>query len=172
MGKPMLFLILITTFCSIFILIGGVMMIAKGRKILEGCQAANWPFTTGRVLNAQSKDTSDSESKSREIVVRYAYTVNGRVYEGATIHPTYGSSSFEEEHRGLEEILIPGKKVRVYYREGAPERSTLAVGFYSDSLAALCMAALFAAFGLGFWLVFWFAFAWKENYASGLTVIE
>lgn len=163
---------LIVPFCSIFILIGGGVMIATGRKIVEGYRAANWPQTTGILLAVQSKDTSDSEGRSREIVVRYSYTVDGREYEGATIHPTYGSSSFEEGHRGLEQSLTPGKKVRVYYREAAPERSTLSVGFYSGSLVGVFAGALFVAAGLGFLLVFWYALAGDWNYASGVTVIE
>jgi hypothetical protein len=165
-------LLFVVPFCSIFILIGCGLMIFTGRRIVEGWQAARWPHTVGVVSSVESKDTSDSDSPSREILVRYSYTVDGVAYDGSRVHPTYGKSSFEEAHRGLEQVLEPGKKVRVYYRAGEPERSTLAVGFYSGSLAGFFGGALFAAAGLGFLLIFWFAFAGDWNYAAGVTVIE
>jgi len=162
-------LFLIVPFCSIFIAVGGGLMISSGQKILEGRRAAHWPHTTGTVLSAESKDTSD---EGREIVVRYSYTVDGRALEGTTVHPTYGGSSVEDAHQGLEQLLTPGKKVRVYYRKDAPDRSTLSVGFFSGSLALFFGGMLFAAAGLGFLLTFWFALAGNWNYASGVTVNE
>ena len=49
----------IVPFCSIFIIIGGWMMVSAGRKIRVGAQARHWPWSTGRVLSVESKDTSD-----------------------------------------------------------------------------------------------------------------
>jgi len=165
-------LYLIVPFCSIFIIIGGWLMLSAGRKIVMGIQARDWPQATGRVLKVESKDTSDSESNSREIRVRYAYTVAGRDYESTTIHPTYGSSSFEQAHRGLESLLRSAEQVRVHYDTRQPSRSTLSVGFYSCSLALFFGGFIFFAAGVGFLLTFWFALAGGQNFASGITVIR
>ena len=170
MNKSMLYLIV--PFCSIFIILGGWLMVSAGRKILLGTQARHWPQTTGRVLNVESKDTSDSESSSREIRVRYAYSVDGRDYESSTIHPSYGSSSFEQAHRGLESLLRSAQQVRVYYDSGHPSRSTLSVGFYSSSLALFFGGFIFFGAGVGFILTFWFALAGGQDFASGITIIR
>jgi hypothetical protein len=163
---------LVVPFCSVFILLGCGLMFLSGRRIIEGWRATHWPHTTGTLVSVQSRDTSDSDSTSREILVRYSYTVENRDHEGTTIHPTYGSSSFEEAHQGLERLLRPGRRVRVYYRVDAPERSTLAVGFYSGSLALFCGGTLFAVAGLGFLLTCCFALAGNWNYAAGVIVVE
>lgn len=111
MSKSLLYLII--PFCSIFILTGGGIIISAWRKIALGVQARQWPQTTGRLLSVQSKDSSDSESNSREILVRYAYEVDGNDYESTTVHPSYGSSSFESASRagGPAQACAPGQRV-------------------------------------------------------------
>ncbi|NBV24898.1 MAG: DUF3592 domain-containing protein [Proteobacteria bacterium] len=170
MDKPWLYIIV--PFCSIFIIVGGCLMVSAGRKIVLGAKARHWPQTTGQVLSVESKDTSDSESSSREIRVRYAYRVGGHDYESSTIHPTYGSSSFEQAHRGLESLLRSTQQVRVYYDGSQPSRSTLSVGFYSCSLASFFGGFIFFGAGVGFLLTFWFALAGDWDFARGITVIR
>ncbi len=170
MNKSMLYIIV--PFCSIFIIVGGSMMVFTARKIVLGMQARHWPQTAGRVVSVGSKDTSDSEGSSREILVCYAYNVGGRDYESSTIHPAYSSSSFEEAHRGIESLLRSTKQVRVYYDGAQPSRSTLSVGFYSSSLAVLFGGLIFFAAGVGFLLTFWFALTGDWDFARGITVIR
>lgn len=170
MDKPWLFLIV--PFCSLFIGVGAWLMSMAGSKIMEGVKARHWPHTTGQLLNVESKDTSTAESSSREIQVRYSYSVNGKSYEGNTIHPAYGSSSFEGANRGLETLLKSAKQVRVYYDAVAPNRSTLSVGFYSCSLAPLFGGFIFFAVGVGFLLTFWFTLAGNQDIASGITTVR
>ena len=170
MGTKMLYVIV--PFCSVFIVIGAWMMISVGRRIYLGTAAARWPYTEGRMTSAVSKDTSDSESSSREIRVNYSYRVGGREYQGTTIHPAYGSSSFEGAHRALEDLLRPAKQVRVYYDPRDPSRCTLSHGLYSCSLAALFGGFLFFVAGVGFLLTFWFAIAGNQAFARGITVLE
>lgn len=170
MNKSALYIII--PFCSIFIIVGGGIMVHAARKISLGMRARHWPQTTGRVVSIDSKDTSDSDSSSREILVRYAYNVGGRDYESSIIHPAYGSSSFEEAHRGIESLLRSAQQVRVYYDGAQPSRSTLSVGFYSCSLAMLSGGLIFFAAGVGFLLTFWFAIAGDWDFARGITVIR
>lgn len=170
MNKTILYIIV--PFCSIFIIVGGSMMVFTARKIMVGIQAQHWPQTRGRVISVESKDTSDSESSSREILVKYVYNVSGHDYEGRTIHPVYGGSSFEQAHSGIESLLQSAKEVRVYYDAAQPSRSTLSVGFYSSSLAMLSGGLIFFAAGVGFLLTFWFALAGDWDFARGITVIK
>ncbi len=184
----------VVPFCSIFIILGGWLMVYVGRKIVLGIQARHWPQATGRVVSLESKDASDADTRSREILVRYVYSVEGREYEGRTIHPAYEGSSFEQAHRGLESLLRPPQQVRVYHDGSQPGRSMLSVGFYSGSLGLfffgftfLCggMGFLLIAVGarslsgdfflgvfLGFLLLFGFLMAGDWNFARGITVLS
>lgn len=170
MNKSMLYLLV--PFCSIFIIVGASLMVSAGRKIIAGTQAQHWPHTTGQILSVESKDTSSDESSSREILVRYTYRVGNKDYESGTVHPAYGSSSFEQAHRGLESVLSPDNQVRVYYDASQPSRSTLSVGFYSSSLALFFGGFIFFGAGVGFLLTFWFAIAGNQDFATGITVIR
>jgi hypothetical protein len=137
-------------FCSLFVVVGFVVVVRSWRKIVAACQMADWPHATGTVLSVEKIRKPEWESDVRKIVVRYTYTVADHAYEGNTIHPTYRRSNIEATHRGLEQKLAPGKKVRVYYRENAPEDSALAVGFYSGDLFLIFMGMTFVALGLFF----------------------
>lgn len=162
----------IVPFCSIFILVGGGLTIFAARKITQGIAAARWPHVEGVIQSVVSKDTSDSESSSREIQVIYTYQVAGRNFDGSVIHPAYSSSSFEEAHQGLEKALHADQKVRVYYAEGDPARSTLSVGFYSCSLALLFGGLAFLGGGICFLCISCFAIAGDAGFARGITLLE
>lgn len=166
---PLLFVI---PFCSIFVIIGGVVMVITGRKIHTGIQAREWSQASGRILSVNSEDHSTTKGGSREILVHYSYHAAGRDYEGTTIHPTYTSSSFEDAHRGLETLLHPGQRVRVYFNPSQPDISTLSAGFYSCSLAMFAAGGLFFAMGMGFILTSFFALAGSQDYASGITILH
>jgi hypothetical protein len=127
---------------------GCVLTVYGVRRIAEGCRAAHWPYTTGTVLGVESKAGDEA---TREVVVRYSYTVGGETYEGTRVHPAYtgGRSDDEKAHEGLEAVLAAGKKVRVYYRGDRPATSTLAVGFFSCSLALVFGGFIFAAMPAG-----------------------
>lgn len=170
MGKGILWFIV--PFCSIFMAAGGGIMLYGLFKIVEGCRATSRPTTVGTILTRLSKDTSDDESNSREIVVTYAYTVDGRDYVGTVIHPCYTSSSFEEAHRGLEERLVPGRKVRVRYLPHDPQQSVLAAGFFSGTLTMLAFGGLFFGAGLGFLLIFLLGSLGNWNFAAGIEFVD
>ena len=169
MGNKVLYLIV--PFCSIFIIIGGWIMISVGRRVLLGTVAASWPHTVGRMTSFESKDTSSEGVISREICVSYSYTVGGREYQGTTIHPAYGSSSSEGIHRALEDLLKPAKQVRVYYHPRDPSRCTLSHGLYLRSLAPFFGGFIFFAAGVGFLLALCFEIAGIQGPARGITVL-
>ena len=164
-------LFLIVPFCSIFILVGGWMTYSSVKKIYLGIAAQKWPTVAGQLSEVVSKDTSDSESSSREIQVRYSYAVSGQAYEGKVIHPCYGGSSFEEAHRLLEAKLATGKSVEVFYDPANPSYATLSTGFYSCSLAVVFGGLIFFGAGIGFLGTFWFAIAGKTNFADGVNLL-
>ncbi|MBA4032953.1 MAG: hypothetical protein C0478_18960 [Planctomyces sp.] len=170
MNKSILYIIV--PLCSIFITFGGWGMLTALRDMLLGLQARDWPQTTGRVLSVGSKSTSDIKTRSREIRVRYAYSVGGHDYEGSTIHPAYGSSSIEQAHCGVESLLRSAQQVRVYYDGSQPSRSTLSVGFYSGTLSTFFLGFLFFAAGIAFLLSFWFVLMGDWDFARGITVVR
>lgn len=159
-------------FCSIFVLVGGWLTFSAARKIALGIQAQKWPHAVATILSVQNKDTSDSESSSREIIVDYSYKVGGQEYHGRTIHPTYTSSSLDQVHQALETALRQHKQVRVYYDPNAPQVCTLSVGFYSGSLVMVSAGFLFFAAGLCFLFTFWFLAVGDWDLIRGITFID
>ena len=146
-------------------------MIASGQKILQGIKAASWQQTVGYLSSVENINTS-TDVISSEVRVCYSYTVDGREYQGNTIHTAYGSSSFYDAHRGLESLLKPAKKIRVYYDPENPQKSMLSPGFYSCSLAILFGGFIFFSFGFGLLLVFWFTYTGNQNFALGILIIS
>jgi hypothetical protein len=117
--------------------------------LLEGWRAVRWPHTTGTVLSVGQQKVDEG---LREVLVRYSYTVGDETFEGTRIHPAYFASSFESAHEGLEVALLPGSRVRVYYRAGRPAKSVLSVGFISGPLAVAFGGLAFVPVGVGFLL--------------------
>lgn len=168
MGKNLLWLIV--PFCSIFIIVGGWLVVHTTRKIMLGCQAAKWPHAVGEIIEAKMQDTSDSDSHTCEMKVRYAFRVGDDAHEGTTIHACYGSSSIQQAHRPLEALLKVGTPVRVYYDPANPSRSCLSTGLFSGNLALVFVGAIFLFAGLGFLGTFWFLIAGNWNFASGIII--
>ncbi len=167
--------IILTALVAVPLVLGiGHMIISKCRKIREGCQAANWPNTIGCVLESQMKQKTDLRRQEiiRDFTVRYSYVVNGQSYIGTTVHPTYGPSSDQDAHWRLQCMLQPGRKVRVYYRSDAPERSTLSVGFFSLSLAEPVDGLALLIMAVAVTVCLYFLWSGNCDFASGITVIE
>lgn len=162
-------LFLVVPFCFVVILVGGSMAFHSIGHIVEGIREQSWPQTTGRIESVESKDHSSSKSPGREILVRYAYSVEGRNYEGRTIHPAYNFASGEESHRRLESLLRKASAVRVHYDPGAPQHSTLAVGFFPRSLGSVVPGLMFFGTGLGLLLLFWLPFFRGRTFADGIV---
>src|SRR4030095_4617885 len=129
-------------FGCLFLAVGLYAMFDSLRGIVEGCRASVWPETTATVLESRFVNTSDEDGQCGVARVCYSYQVDGRESRGSTIHPAYRGSGFLDVHRGLAQGLHPSRKVVVHYAEAHPERSTLAVGFYSSTLAGVFIGAL------------------------------
>lgn len=139
-------------FCGFFLVAGLLIVGWTGKGIAEGALAAGWPHTTGTLLRMDNELVSpgdyDSE-ESREVVVRYAYSVGGREYEGSRVHPAYSASSFNDGHAAVARLLAGKRLVRVYHHAENPAVSTLSVGFYTCTLAAFFGGLTFLCFGAG-----------------------
>ncbi len=127
------------------------------RNILLGIRAKQWPYVIGQLLSVEDKikGTPGEEDYIQEIVVRYAYQVDGQEFEGKTIHPCYGRSNSQKQHDGLKAILAPGVRVRVYYSPLRPKICMLSPGYYSVSLAGIFGVLLFFVGMLIIAFVFW-----------------
>ena len=144
-------------FFGFFLLTGLVVMFLAGRGIAEGIAAERWPRAEGTLLKADEELETRTESGGRSgrsrtvttgrVEVAYTYRVGGREYRGTRVHPAYWRSSFLASHAGVDSLLEAGQRVQVRYRPGSPERSTLAAGFYSSTLALLFAGMCFVVFG-------------------------
>jgi hypothetical protein len=128
------------------------------------------------MLSVGRANAEEGESSDRSIVVRYRYTVDGKDYEGTTIHPAYDydgdGENIKDGHQQLENLLGSVEKVRVYYRSDDPATSTLSVGFYSGTLAGFFAGSIFFACGSAFLLTGVFALAGNSNFAKGITILK
>ena len=167
-GKGLLWILV--PFCSLFVVIGLGDMWHSVRSIVQGCQAADWPSTVGRIVHVKSMGKCSSENRSVEI--QYRYSVDGDQLEGSTIHPCYDKFSVEEAHVLLERLLHEGVRVKVHYNPIRPAQSCLATGFYSGSLTHFFGGLLFTLSGLCFLGCSCFAIAGNGDFASGITRLE
>jgi hypothetical protein len=183
-------------FCALFTLVGGFMLLGSSRVIWTGYRAASWPRSTATLLTVETKEYESPGNDSAttwEVLVRYEYWVDGQRYEGTRIHPAYGATSAWDTHAALSQRLRASRRVRVYYRDKNPASSTLAVGFYSMTLAVFFAGFLFVTLGVGIpltadavlpaWLVlitsgvgvgpaFYFAFTGRRQFAEGITLVD
>lgn len=196
--------LILVPFCGFFIVAGGLIAGWTAKGIVEGALAAGWPQTTGTLLvmeNELVSRGSEGSEDGHEVVVRYAYNVDGREYRGTRVHPAYSASGFNEGHDAVEARLAGKKQVRVYYHAENPAVSTLSVGFYTCTLAAFFGGLAFLSFGLGIvgiaraaaredrakagmfarvlfvgtflsmGLFFLFAWIGSQDFASGITIL-
>ena len=170
-------MIFVLTVSSAIILFGIAMTYYAIRNLLEGCQAVNWKQAAGTILSAHSEDVNfssrhGSKPEERQTSVRYGYEVGGHLYTSTRIHPTYDASRYQKEHRALERMLVPGTRVRVYYRDDDPATSTLATGFYSSGLFNVGFGFVLIACGLILLAWFWLSKYANSDYAAGISLLS
>jgi hypothetical protein len=104
--------------------------------------ARRWPAAPGTIIGAEIRVTPDSgKEPSYETVVRYAYTVQGRQYEGTQDDLTWVSSSQELAQAIVARYQV-GASVSVYYDPQAPQRALIDRSIRPHHLVGLLLFSL------------------------------
>lgn len=97
----------------------------------------SWPVVTGRLLSSEVREVTDRSTDSNghtirtrhfELIVRYAYAVDGRAYVGNRVRATttqYSSKASATESLARFHNTEP---VKVFYDPGKPASSVLEQG--------------------------------------------
>ena len=128
---------------------------------INGYRSEFWPSTTGKVISAEVKRTSDGEGGDLyKPKVRYRYQVDDKPYQSSRITfklPNPLDNMFGGDQRLAEEAVrryAIGREVTVYYQPNRPKKAALEPG--SSSLFLMLFRVIILA-GLAY--LIWLAFA-------------
>jgi len=126
---------------SIFLLIGGLIMIPGVRNVRRAIASSNWPTTPAVVQSAdvaesRSRDTQGrTTSISHSATIKFAYEVNGRAYTTDRIQFGQIEGSGDSSDAELRRLRYPpGAKVTVSYDPRDPSIAAAIPGFHADAI--------------------------------------
>jgi hypothetical protein len=126
---------------SIFLLIGGAILVPGIRNVSRAVASHHWPTTPAVVVQSESSvatepgDRRHDPSTMYSAAIRFRYNVDGREYTTDLLHfgQTGGSGdSSEAELRRLRYVL--GSKATVSYNPARPSVAAAEPGFHSEVL--------------------------------------
>jgi Protein of unknown function (DUF3592) len=90
--------------------------------LVRSYQSRYWPKAKGRILESKA---GDGYKMTYDLIVLYAYIVNGHQYTSNSLH--FGPSSRKDWNSVQKDILryAPGKTVSVYYNPHKPSDAVL-----------------------------------------------
>ncbi|MFK7736954.1 MAG: DUF3592 domain-containing protein [Pirellulaceae bacterium] len=162
---------LLFVFFSLFMLLGGCMVLYTLMGIMKARAIEKWPMVDATIQHSELVTSKDEGSESYEVVVRYDYAVDGIEYVNDKILPGYTASGFKG-HRELFKRIDECSVVRARYNESDPSESYIVMGVFSSSLSLLFAGCLFFCFGLFFFLTFYFGVEGNSDYAGGLEIVR
>ncbi|HEX8439976.1 DUF3592 domain-containing protein [Archangium sp.] len=121
------------------------------RGIVGQLQALSYSRTTGTITYSEVSEKTDSDGTTYGFVVRYAYEVDGRAYEGTRYRYSQSSSSNKAPARALKERFHEGATVPVFHSPEAPEEAVLETGVRGYELFFLLFMSPFNLVMLGGW---------------------
>lgn len=145
----------ITTFLSVFYLIGFGMLGYGVWNARRSTQAASWPTTPGTIRQLSISEHFDDEGTTYEVKVQYTYTVNGVTHEGSRLAFGYVASGGKKIHDDIYQKLKGVRTVAVRYDPSDPSVSCLSFGLHRSIQLMLAFAITWLAFIFGLTLFMW-----------------
>jgi len=121
---------------AVALVLGGWAIWWGACSVFEGYNSSSWTQTTGTILES---------SVGREPVIVYAYTVDGRSYQGSKISTRGAWNS--ETSRAVVGAYPLGSQRPVYYSPSAPSNSILIKGLHRSSFFGLVLGTIILSFG-------------------------
>lgn len=131
-------------FMGIFFVVGVGVSIWGVSIIRNGAASENWPSTTGEVVEAYVRDSTDEDGTTYHAEVTYRYTVNDQWYAGDTVNfGQYGSGN-RSHAQGIVDRYPSGQRITVYYNPDSPGTAVLEPGLTWSSYLVLGIGLCFA----------------------------
>lgn len=143
-----------TLFISVFFAVGFGMVGYGLYSLRTSTLAKSWPTVEGKIVSCDLKESSDSESTTYQVQVKYSYTVDDRSFMGDRIAFGYGGSSGRTAHQEIADRLSAAKTVLVRYDPANAARSVLSYGLNRSTLFVLIFGATWLFFVTGFAVLF------------------
>ena len=134
-------------FCSLFIVIG-LVVVGVGVWILtKSLRAEHWPVTDGVIQSAEIKSHQGNKGGTTySAAVTYTFQVAGASYTGNQV--AIGQMSASSEYaRGILDRYPVGKKISVHYAPGDPADAVLETGIHGGVWICLGVGTLFTLVG-------------------------
>jgi hypothetical protein len=147
----------IILFCSIFMLIGGVMLWGGGRSLWRARQSPNWPVVPGTIVYGHWDESTSSSNDDDDEVERstsygmhlvFRYEVNGVKYFSNIRRFGQLDASSEEWAGEIARRYPTGAAVRVAYHPQDPALAVLEPGISNEAWWLPGAGAAFFLFGL------------------------
>jgi hypothetical protein len=126
---------------SIFILMGGAILIPGVRNLSRAVSSRHWPRTAAIVAQSESSVETERDSHGRPSSTMYSadiqfrYHVNGREYTTKVLHFGQTEGSGDSSEAELRRFRYPlGSEVTVVYSPNAPSIAAAEPGFHSAAL--------------------------------------
>ena len=141
---------IITAVLAIIFCAAGTALIVLGWNIVQDAQAsAAWPGVPGMVRESSVDSATDSDGHTTYAPqVRFTYAINGRPYEGHTIHFGETSYSSPTAAQAAANRYPQGQPVTVYFDPAHPEKAVLETGMNVGSYLVLAVGVLFLGMAL------------------------
>jgi uncharacterized protein (TIGR03435 family) len=137
-------------FCSLFIVIGLVVVGVGVWLLTKSLRAEHWPVTDGIVQSAEMKSqTGNHGSTTYSAEVTYTYQVAGATYTAGKVAIGQMSSSVDYAQGILNRYPV-GKKVSVHYSPDDPSDAVLETGIHGGMWICLGVGTAFTLFGIMF----------------------
>ncbi len=133
-------------FCSVFIVIGLVVLGVGVGMLVKSLRSKHWPVTDGVILSAEMKSHSGEHGDTYSAEVTYSYQVGGVGYVGNKISIGQMSSSTSYAQGILNRYPV-GKKVSVHYSPADSSKAVLETGIHGGTWLCLGGGLAFALVG-------------------------
>jgi hypothetical protein len=144
MGCLVLF---ITPFVLIGIGIFGLALYQFGKV----AQARNWTPVHAKVLSVEMVSSSDSESTSYKVEMKYKYSVSSQTFMGSSV--SFNSGMNNIEHYGeLYNVLNQSQVIQIYVNENDPAESVVIRGITNAMIGMLIFSIMWNSLLLTFLL--------------------
>jgi len=121
----------------------------------QSVRACNWPTVPGEITCLSFDESTDSDSSTYHVIVRYRYTVLGQTYEGDRLAFGYPASNERPPHQAIFEKLKQASSVQVRYDPDNPQVSTLSCGIHRWLKSSIGFALAFITFAVSFPVFMW-----------------
>lgn len=152
---------MIIPICSLFIIAGLWMMFKGGQVCIKAYRTKSWERSTGKIIESKIETTCDSDCDTLyEAKIDYAYSFEGKTYNGNRIHYGYSATNDKEDSEVLTNFLSKGESVPVYINQNRPDESVLVQG-----IQKYAFIEIWGGFGfsfMGFWVIIYVAFISRD----------